>query len=145
MSSFPTVVPEAGARTNPFPPVWSGDAVLLIDDDPFISDILERILSHCGRRVWRAGDGREGAELFAAHRDEIALVMLDCGLPDINGVSLCRTLRHQAADLPIILTSGFEVDGAAGLANGGPTVFLAKPFFAAQIEELVCELAGAVT
>ena len=147
MSVFPCVVSDSTTTVSADPFVASNpaDLVLLIDDDEFIADIVERILSRSGKRVLRARNGSEGAQFFAAYQAEISLVMLDCGLPDINGVTLCRLFRQKAPLLPVILTSGFEVEAAQRLAEDGPTAFLPKPFFASQVEDLVASLLGATT
>jgi CheY-like chemotaxis protein len=118
--------------------------VLLIEDDELVADIVERTLIRFGKRVLRARDGTEGALLFAEYESEIALVILDCGLPDIDGIALCRVLRHHAPALPVILTSGWDNEAARLLAEDGPTAFLPKPFFPAQIEEQVAALVGAI-
>jgi two-component system, cell cycle sensor histidine kinase and response regulator CckA len=118
--------------------------VLLIEDDELVADIVERLLSRMGKRVLRARDGAEGAQLFAEYESEIALVMLDCGLPDIDGAALCRVLRQHAPTMPVILTSGWDNEGARLLAEEGPTVFLPKPFFPVQVENQVAALLGAI-
>jgi DNA-binding response OmpR family regulator len=118
--------------------------VLLIEDDDLVADIVERLLSRSGKRVLRARDGAEGAQLFAEYRPEIALVMLDCGLPDIDGAALCRVLRQHAPTMPVILTSGWDNQNARALVDQGPTVFLPKPFFPSQVEELIAALLGEI-
>lgn len=147
MSVFPSVVSGSIATTsaNPFFPPAVPDLILLIDDDDFISDIVEQILTRSGKRVLRARNGAEGNRFFEAHKAEISLVMLDRFLPDLDGVSLCRALRQKSAHLPMILMSGMDVPAAAELAAKGPTVFLSKPFFASQVRELVASQLSAVT
>ena len=147
MSVFPSVVsdPITPTSANPFFAHAAPDLVLLIDDDDFISDIVEQILTRSGRRVLRARNGAEGQQFFEAHQMEIVLVMLDRFLPDLDGVSLCRSLRQKSPHLPMILMSGMDVPAAAELAAKGPTVFLSKPFFASQLRELVAAQLAAVT
>ena len=118
--------------------------ILLIDDDDFIADVIGRLLSRSGHEVLRARNGSEGERLFAAHQTEISIVMLDCGLPDMNGLTLYRAFRRRAPTLPVILTSGFENDSAQA-AEDGNTVFLPKPFFASQAEALISTLLRANT
>ena len=149
MSVSPTVVSLSSKyevpTANPFEPgSRSHDLVLVIEDDDHVADIVERILSRLGKRVLRACDGAEGAQLFAEYEAEIALVMLDCCLPDINGTALCRVLRRHAPRLPVILTSGWDNEGARSLAEEGPTVFLPKPFFPAQVAAQVAALLGTI-
>lgn len=143
MSVFPSVVSPAAQFDSPvtFGAVDSTPAlVLLIEDDECVANIIERTLVRAGRAVLRARDGAEGAQLFAAYKDDIGLVMIDCGLPDISGAALFSVLRRHMADLPIILTSGWDHQSARMLAEEGPSAFLPKPFSAKQIELLVEEL-----
>jgi DNA-binding response OmpR family regulator len=149
MRVSPSVVSPSCDSDAPTNPSFSDSAaaqllVLLIEDDELVADIVERILCRLGKRVLRARDGAEGAQLFAEYERDIALVVLDCGLPDIDGVALCRVLRHHAPALPVILTSGWDNEPARLLAEEGPTVFLPKPFFRGQVEAHVAELLGAV-
>jgi CheY-like chemotaxis protein len=147
MSIFPSVVSDSITTTSADPFFASAvpDLILLIDDDDFIADIVEQILTRSGKRVLRARNGVEGGRFFTMHQPEISLVMLDRFLPDLDGVSLCRTLRQKAPHLPMILMSGMDVPAAAELAAKGPTVFLSKPFFASQVRELVASQLGAIT
>jgi two-component system, cell cycle sensor histidine kinase and response regulator CckA len=120
------------------------ELVLLIEDDDFVATVVERILLRFVPRVLRASNGAEAARFFAENEGKISLVMLDCCLPDVSGVSLCRVFRRLAPTLPVILMSGWENQEARELAEHGPTVFLPKPFLPAQIEEHVTALLGAI-
>jgi DNA-binding response OmpR family regulator len=146
MRVFPSVVTESAtpATADPFFMPTPGVLILLIDDDDFIADVIGRLLSRSGHKVLRARNGSEGERLFAAYQLEISVVMLDCGLPDINGLVLHRAFRRQAPVLPVILTSGFESDAARAVEDGY-TVFLPKPFFASQAQALITALLGAPT
>lgn len=143
MSVSPTVVPEAGRpAAEPVPAPVPPQLVLVIEDDECVAEISERFLSRLGWRVLRARDGAEGAQMFAEYESEIAIVMLDCGLPDIDGVALCRVMRQHAPQLPVLLTSGWDNEAARELAEAGPTSFLQKPFFPAQIAQHIDALLG---
>lgn len=147
MSVFPSVVSDLITNTsaNPFLAREDRDLILLIDDDDFIAEIVLQILARMGKKVLRARNGVEGTRLYDAHQAEISLVMLDRFLPDLDGVSVCRTLRNKAPHLPIILMSGMDVPAVHELAKKGPTVFLSKPFFASEVRELVAAQLGAIT
>jgi len=146
MSIFPSVVSDVttSTSTNPFFAGSVADLILLIDDDDFIADVVQQILTRSGKRVLRARNGTEGERMFDEHQSEISLVMLDRFLPDIDGVTVCRALRNKAPKLPMILMSGMDVPAAAELARKGPTVFLSKPFFASEVRELVESQLGAI-
>jgi DNA-binding response OmpR family regulator len=100
--------------------------VLVVEDDPRISDVLEYALKAEGYDVHKAQRGREAIEL--ATRLSPALIVLDVGLPDIDGFEVCRTLR-KFSDVPVIfLTSrSDEIDRVVGLEIGGDD-YVVKPF-----------------
>src|SRR4051812_1410931 len=100
--------------------------VLVVEDDPRISDVLEYALKAEGHDVQKAQRGREAIEI--AQRSAPALIVLDVGLPDIDGFEVCRALR-KFSDVPVIfLTSrSDEIDRVVGLEIGGDD-YVVKPF-----------------
>src|SRR3954468_23839358 len=100
--------------------------VLVVEDDPRISDVLEYALKAEGHDVQKAQRGREAIEL--AKHSVPALIVLDVGLPDIDGFEVCRAIR-KFSDVPIIfLTSrSDEINRVVGLEIGGDD-YMVKPF-----------------
>src|SRR3954471_17005739 len=100
--------------------------VLVVEDDPRISEVLEYALKAEGYDVQKAQRGREAIEL--AKNSAPALIVLDVGLPDIDGFEVCRAVR-KSSDAPIIfLTSrSDEIDRVVGLEIGGDD-YVVKPF-----------------
>jgi DNA-binding response OmpR family regulator len=100
--------------------------VLVIEDDRFLSDSLSRLLGAQGYIVQQAANGSEG--LSMASRKCPDLVVLDLGLPDRDGLDVCRELRGHT-DLPILmLTSRSEsIDKVLGFEVGADD-YLTKPF-----------------
>ena len=102
--------------------------VLVVEDAEPIRTLLSILLGRRGYEVVAVSDGR--AALDAAGRG-FDLVLLDVGLPDVNGLEVCRRLRSGAAtaNLPIILLTGRDQPGDIrdGLAAGADD-FLTKPF-----------------
>jgi DNA-binding response OmpR family regulator len=97
--------------------------VLLVEDDDTIAEPLSRGLEREGFEVERAATG--AAALAAGPTD---LVLLDLGLPDVDGYDVCRTMRSRSS-VPIIVISarGEEVDRIVGLELGADD-YLVKPF-----------------
>jgi DNA-binding response OmpR family regulator len=98
--------------------------ILLVEDDPGIADALEFSLKAAGHEVVRSAEGRPAVTLaFAAE-----FVVLDVGLPDMDGFDVCRELR-KSTDVPVLfLTSRTEeVDRVVGLELGADD-YMAKPF-----------------
>ena len=100
--------------------------VLVVEDDPRISDVLEYALKAEGYDVQTAQRGREATDL--ARRSPPGLIVLDVGLPDIDGFEVCRLVR-TFSDVPVIfLTSrSDEIDRVVGLEIGGDD-YVVKPF-----------------
>ncbi|MFI7497737.1 winged helix-turn-helix domain-containing protein [Streptomyces sp. NPDC049687] len=109
-----------------------GVRVLLIEDDQTIAEPLVEGLGHFGLTVHHVGTGNEG--LRGPYGD---VVLLDLGLPDVDGIDVCRGIR-QASDVPIIILSarGEEADRVLGLELGADD-YLAKPF---SMRELVARV-----
>jgi two-component system catabolic regulation response regulator CreB len=108
------------------PPV-SGPALLLVEDDPAIARAVSYALQREGFRVDHVGLLREARARLAPPLSYSAAI-LDVGLPDGNGLDLCRELRGQGA-LPLIILSarGEEMDRVLGLELGADD-YLTKPF-----------------
>lgn len=122
----------------------AADVVLIVEDNDTVAGLLTHILARVRRRVVRARSGAECLALFAEHRRELGLVILDCKLPDMEGVSLCRELRKENAALPVLLTSGRDYSRDGVLDTAGATAFLPKPFRPADVELKVTTLLGAI-
>jgi two-component system, OmpR family, response regulator ResD len=100
--------------------------VLVVDDDPIITDVLSRYLTRAGYDVLLAHDGLSALELVA--RAEPELVVLDVMLPAPDGFEVSRRLRATSTVPIIMLTAlGAENDRLAGLELGADD-YVVKPF-----------------
>ena len=102
-------------------------SVLVVDDDGPIRRMLERTLAAEGYGVAGAGDG--GTALAAVERSVPDLLVLDVGLPGLDGLAVCRRLRGKGLGLPIILLTARDAvaDRVQGL-DAGADDYLVKPF-----------------
>ena len=100
--------------------------VLVVDDEPNIAELVELYLTRDGFRVVKAGTGLAALEAVAEHRPR--LVLLDVGLPDIDGLEVCRRLR-QTTQVPVIFLTArdSELDRVLGLELGADD-YVTKPF-----------------
>src|SRR5918996_1217198 len=100
--------------------------VLVIEDDAEITDVLRRSLRHEGYEVRTAGDGVEALDAAAEFFPD--LVVLDLGLPRLDGIEVCRQIRADG-DVPIlILTARTETDDRVTGLDSGADDYLVKPF-----------------
>ncbi|MDQ1480176.1 MAG: hypothetical protein QOI44_1037 [Actinomycetota bacterium] len=100
--------------------------ILVVDDEPNIAELIELYLSREGFQVVKADSGEGAVQAVAEHRPR--LVVLDIGLPDIDGLEVCRRLR-QTSTIPVIFLTARdgEVDRVVGLELGADD-YVTKPF-----------------
>jgi len=100
--------------------------VLLVEDEPHIRRVLQSVLASEGYRVFEAETGERGLVEASTRRPD--LLVVDLGLPDMDGVEVVRAVRHWS-ELPILILSARaeEADKIAAL-DAGADDYLAKPF-----------------
>jgi DNA-binding response OmpR family regulator len=105
----------------------AGATVVVVEDDPSIADLLDLYLRREGHRVYLAADGEAGLDLIGTHRP--AVVILDVGLPGIDGLEVCRRLRSRDPSVAIIFLTARdeEIDRVLGLELGADD-YVTKPF-----------------
>ena len=115
--------------------------ILIIDDDPQIRRLIDRILSAEGHEIVAAQDGNDGLRRFRADRP--ALVISDILMPEKEGIETILEIRREAPSIPIIAISG-DIDGAFldFATKLGASRALPKPFRSAELIEMVDELLG---
>jgi DNA-binding response OmpR family regulator len=105
--------------------------VLVVDDEANIADLIELYLQREGFRVVKATTGEAGVRAVGEHRPR--LVVLDVGLPDVDGLEVCRRLR-QTSTIPVIFLTArdSEIDRVLGLELGADD-YVTKPFSPAEL------------
>ena len=106
--------------------------VLLVEDDPDIARALCTAIEVDGHEVLVTTTG--SAALDRAGRGDVDLVLLDLGLPDLDGLEVCRRLRSAGCSMPILVLTGRadEIDTVLGL-DAGADDYVAKPFRLAEL------------
>ncbi len=102
--------------------------ILLIDDDVDLREALSELLIMTDDfDVFEGGDGAEALEKIKQQAYD--MVVLDVGLPDIDGRELCRLIRKQGVKCPILMLTGHDTDSDAILGlNAGANDYITKPF-----------------
>jgi DNA-binding response OmpR family regulator len=105
--------------------------VLVVEDEHNIADLVDLYLAREGFRVLKRDSGEGALEAVRDHRPR--LVVLDIGLPDVDGLEVCRRIR-ATTNLPVIFLTarGDEVDRVLGLEMGADD-YLTKPFSPAEL------------
>ena len=109
--------------------------ILLVEDDTALRGALEELLAREGYEVIKASNARTAQD---AMNSDIDLAMLDVGLPDGDGVSLCRQWRSEGVETPILFLTAKdeELDVVRGLDAGGND-YVTKPF---RMQELLSRI-----
>ena len=117
-----------GAPTEP------AGAVLLVEDDESLSDLLKHLMSRMKVRALHASTGAAALKMLVENRTIVTLAFVDCHLPDSEGGELCKQLRALAPRLPLLLTSGRDQSELESVfAPAGPCSFLAKPYMPGDV------------
>ena len=110
--------------------------VLVVEDDPDVAELLSRALREAGWAVDLVARGQAALAHLAITEYDIAV--MDIGLPDMDGLEVCRRLRARGGKTPVLILTAFGgiADRVRGL-DAGADDYLAKPF---AIEELMARL-----
>jgi DNA-binding response OmpR family regulator len=102
------------------------ERILIIDDEPWVHEIVRAYLERDGFMVYGASDGRKGLDLALTKRPD--LVVLDLMLPDLSGEEICRQLRERSDVAILMLTAkSGELERVTGLGIGADD-YLTRPF-----------------
>lgn len=105
--------------------------LLVIDDEPQIRRLLRITLEGHAYRVLEAANGHDG--LLAAAQDRPDLILLDLGLPDLDGLSILRRIREWSAVPIVILTVNDHEDDKVTALDAGADDYVTKPFGSAEL------------
>ncbi|TMG57232.1 MAG: response regulator transcription factor [Chloroflexi bacterium] len=110
--------------------------VLLVEDEPAVRDAVERALRGAGHKADLAREGPQGLEM--AMTNPYDAVVLDLGLPGLDGVEVCRRLRAKGNEVPVLmLTARAAVKDRVEGLDAGADDYLVKPF---ALDELLARI-----
>ena len=142
---FPAVPADVllPARPQAYPPSFvraSSSTILLVEDEDPLRAVVARMLAQAGYRVLDARTAKEAFELFDQHKDDIALVLTDVIMPDMNGPVLAQRLVEIRPALRVLFVSGYTEELPVLHPPGNKSQFLAKPFSSVTLLNAVAEL-----
>ena len=114
----------------------ANEKILVVEDDPQVRQVLERVLDLEGYQITSTTDGGKALDMLASSRFDC--VVMDVMMPFVDGLTACKELRHRGDRTPILmLTARHEVgDRVAGL-DAGADDYLVKPF---AVDELLARV-----
>ena len=130
-----SILPECTAEA-----IAGSGGILLVDDEEILRDVGRDLLEDLGYTVYLAENGEHALEVFAVHRGEISLVMLDMMMPKMGGKEAFLRLREQAPELKVLFCSGFSHEGTGDeLVRLGASGFIHKPYNRSELSRAVAE------
>ena len=113
--------------------------VLVIDDQPIVTDLLVSVLERMQYKSVVASCGRDGVEMF--EKDRFDLVITDLGMPDISGWEVSKAVKEKKPDVPVIVITGWGVDPDPDKMKDSKVDFVInKPFQIDQLEKIIKDL-----
>jgi hypothetical protein len=109
-------------------PDGPAEVIMIVDDDPLVKTLVERVLTSEGYRVITASDGFEAIDIYKKFQTVVDLVILDFKMPGMDGMALFNELQELNPRVPAALTSGFvEEDQLDSMMAKGLRGFIPKP------------------
>jgi len=144
---LPRVGDGVGARRTELPgrrPRKGRETILVVEDEGSVREVATRYLRAQGYTVLAAASPQEAEQLFAQHRDEVALLLADVVLPGRNGRELYERLAESRPSLEVLYMSGYAGDAIAHRGVVAPdTTFVQKPFTQEKLARQVGEVLDA--
>ncbi|MBI5420665.1 MAG: PAS domain S-box protein [Deltaproteobacteria bacterium] len=129
-------IPKALTPAEPYPK--GTEKILIVDDEPEIREMGCALLRTLGYRTLVAEDGAAACRLFREGGEAIDLVLLDIMMPKMGGRETFRELRRLAPGLPVLLSSGYTVEGLAQeILNEGANGFIQKPYGLSELARTI--------
>ena len=127
--SHPLLTKEPARRTEVRPLARGDTTILVAEDETAVRNLVQRVLTRQGYHVIEAASGDEAANLWAAHREEVTILLTDIVMPGLlDGHELAARLLADKPGLRVITMSGYDPAEVAG-GDGGPAApHLRKPF-----------------
>lgn len=137
---LPMIHDEAGTIPSNMEAVVGSGGILLVDDEDILRNVGRELLEHLGYTVYLAENGADALDVFAAHRDEISLVILDMIMPKMGGKEAFIQLREQFPGVKVLFCSGFSSEGTSDeLVNLGACGFIQKPYNRSELSRAVAK------
>lgn len=126
--------------TEPTPDSKTSPLILVAEDQPMNQKVACKMLEKLGYRSLVANNGEEAIQLLEQHRSEIQLILMDCRMPILDGISATKTIRSTQDTIPILaLTANDSEEDQLACMQAGMDGFLAKPLKKDKLSAMLAE------
>jgi PAS domain S-box-containing protein len=120
----------------------AGEMVLFVEDEVRQLHLMQNFLQSEGYRVLAAKDGVQALEVYLRHKDEVSVVVLDIGLPKLNGWEAFLRMRQVAPEVKVIFATGYiSAEMETGMARGDLSGLIMKPY---QLDDVLAKISNAI-
>ena len=121
-------------------PKGGNETILIVDDESFVRELGEQILTKFGYKVIAASDAETAIEIYFQSKDKISLVILDLIMPGMGGKKCLHEILKRDPEAKVVIASGFSPDGDAKSAvDSGAKGFISKPY---NVRNMLKEIRG---
>lgn len=114
--------------------------ILVVDDDPSILKLVQRILTVAGFAVEAVSSAIDALDRIASSGETVDLLLTDLAMPDMNGLELAHAFKRSCPDTPVLLMTGHAADCADELRGWS---VMPKPFSPTEVVRRIREIVGA--
>ncbi|MGC8604797.1 MAG: ATP-binding protein, partial [Desulfomonilaceae bacterium] len=128
---FPAIedVPDVKEAETKELPTGRSETILVVDDEPNVTELSSRMLTEANYIVITASNGREAIDIYEKHQEQIKLVIMDLNMPVMGGRQLLETLFKINPKVKAVIASGYAANGKAKEVSGiGAKGLIDKPF-----------------
>jgi two-component system, cell cycle sensor histidine kinase and response regulator CckA len=130
----------SSGSAHPFIARGNGELILIVDDEVQIRDVIATTLARYGYRVLIARDGTEALALFSTRSAEVAVVVTDLSMPNLDGAALANVIHQMNPSVKILVMSGLNSGARNPQMQRFAGAFMAKPFKAQTLLSTVSGL-----
>ena len=138
---FPLAAPSNPAEQMPEEAKMqqgNGETILLVEDDSTVLDAMTEMLELLGYKLLTAPNGEQAIKTFHEHKEQIALVVSDMVMPDIDGEALYRELKITSPELKMIIMSAYPLgEQGSHLLEQGLVSWFKKPVSFGQLAQII--------
>lgn len=116
------------ARVKSDSSTFGTETILLVDDEDYIQRLTSRVLENFGYKVVISNNGREALEYLCEHGDEIALILLDINMPEMDGIQALSAIRKLSPSAKVLISTGLDVGLDKLPEHELPDGILQKPY-----------------
>ena len=143
-STFAIYLPLSSAaavdheRREQTPMSGGSETILLVDDETMILEVGRQMLASLGYKVITAESGHQAVNIITGETTQVDLVILDMIMPEMSGGETFNLIRQQRPEMPVLLCSGYSLDGQAEeILQRGCSAFIQKPFAVPELSRII--------